>query len=214
MQTVLIANRKGGVGKTLVAVTLAAALAGRGARVTLADADRQQSALGWLARRSAELPAIRGASWQKADDIGAVPKKTDWLVIDAPGALRGNRAEALVAEARAVIVPVQPGIFDLESTAAFLAEIEDLRRVRKGKVAVHLAVNRVREHSRAGRELAAALAALGRAPLVWIPDRAAYGALTARGASIFDTGNRRRSRALETLQASWAPLLAALDDPV
>jgi len=42
MRTVLIANRKGGVGKTLIAVTLASALAGRGLRVALADADRHR----------------------------------------------------------------------------------------------------------------------------------------------------------------------------
>jgi cellulose biosynthesis protein BcsQ len=34
-----------------VAATLAAALAWRGERVALADADRQRSALGWLGRR-------------------------------------------------------------------------------------------------------------------------------------------------------------------
>ncbi|PJN94246.1 hypothetical protein CNY89_15620, partial [Amaricoccus sp. HAR-UPW-R2A-40] len=44
MRTVLVANRKGGCGKTLTAVTLAAALAGRGGTVALADADPQKSA--------------------------------------------------------------------------------------------------------------------------------------------------------------------------
>ena len=45
MKTILVANRKGGCGKTMVAITLAAALAGRGGRVALADADPQKSAL-------------------------------------------------------------------------------------------------------------------------------------------------------------------------
>jgi chromosome partitioning protein len=42
MRTVLVANRKDGCGKTVGAMTFAAALAGRGERVALADADRSQ----------------------------------------------------------------------------------------------------------------------------------------------------------------------------
>ena len=65
MRTVLVANRKGGVGKTLISVTLAAALAQRGERVGLADADRQCSSIGWLGRRPMTVPQIRGIDWTK-----------------------------------------------------------------------------------------------------------------------------------------------------
>jgi chromosome partitioning protein len=212
VKTVLIANRKGGVGKTLAAVTIASALAARGGRVTIADADRQQSSLGWLQRRPADAAAIRGVSWQKGTEIGDAPKKTEWLVIDAPGALKGGKAEALIAEARAVVTPIQPGIFDLDSTDAFLAEIEELKRVRKGKVPVHILVNRARTGGRAARALEVALAARERGAIAWIAERAAYGELAARGLAVFDFGNQRRNRAFETLQSQWQPLIAALCD--
>ena len=208
MQTVLIANRKGGVGKTMVAVTLASALARRGARVAIADADAQQSALGWLSRRPATVPAIAGLSWVKSGDIGEHPKKLDWLVIDAPGALKGSRAEALIAEARAVVAPVQPGVFDQASTAGFLSDIEDIKRIRKGKVAVHLVANRLRPGTRAAAALEAALAEMGRDPLARISERAAYGELAAEGLSVFD----RPAKALDPLRAQWEPLLTLLAD--
>ena len=96
MRTVLIANRKGGVGKTMMAVTIASALANRGERVALADADRQQSSLGWLKRRPATVAQLRGLNWSKSADIGENPKSLDWLVIDAPGALKGAKAQALI----------------------------------------------------------------------------------------------------------------------
>lgn len=203
MQTVLIANRKGGVGKTMTVVTIASALAQAGHRVAIADADAQQSALGWLARRPATVPPIRGVSWVKSGDIGDHPKKLDWLLIDAPGALKDSRAEALIAEARAVIAPVQPGVFDQASTEGFIADIEELKRIRKGKVVVHLVANRLRAGSRAAKTLDAALLALGRAPIAHIADRAVYGDLAEQGLGLYD----RKIRSLDPLRAQWAPVL-------
>ena len=44
MKTILVANRKGGCGKTMTAITIASALAKRGEKTALADADPQKSA--------------------------------------------------------------------------------------------------------------------------------------------------------------------------
>ena len=46
-----VLNQKGGVGKTTLSITLAAAWAGRKHRVLLVDADPQGSALDWVATR-------------------------------------------------------------------------------------------------------------------------------------------------------------------
>ena len=51
MQTILVANPKGGSGKTTLATNLAGWLAGRKQRVVLADFDPLRSATEWLARR-------------------------------------------------------------------------------------------------------------------------------------------------------------------
>jgi chromosome partitioning protein len=206
MKTVLVANRKGGCGKTLVSVTLAAALASRGAAVALADADGQKSALRWLKQRPADAAAIRGLDWTDADDVGDAPKRVDWLVIDAPGALAGGRAEALIAEAEAVVTPVLPSYFDADATKRFLKDIDDVKRVRKGKVGVHLVANRVKTTGKATDRLRAFFAALGQQPVTWIAERAVYGDLAEQGLAIFD----RPQKSYAPIRAQWEPLLARL----
>lgn len=206
MKTVLVANRKGGCGKTLVAITLAAALAGQGGSVALADADPQKSALRWLKQRPPIVPAILGLDWTRAGDVGEAPKRLDWLVIDAPGALAGSRAEALIAEAEAVVTPVLPSYFDADSTRRFLGEIEDIKRVRKGKVGVHLLANRVKAQGRATARLRAFFEDLGQPPLAWITERAAYADLAEAGLAVFD----KPQRSFAPIRAQWAPVLAAL----
>jgi len=206
MKTILVANRKGGCGKTMAAITLASALASGGGRVALADADPQRSAMRWLKHRPADVPAIAGLDWTRTGDVGEVPKGIDWLVIDAPGAIRGGRAEALIAEARAVIAPVLPSYFDADATRRFLKDIEDIKRVRKGKVGLHLIANRVRPQARATARLQSFFDGLGQPPLAWINERAAYADLAEGGLAVFD----KPQKAYAPLRAQWRPVVEAV----
>ena len=205
MRTVLVANRKGGCGKTMAAITLASALAGGGARVALADADAQKSALHWLRARPAGAAPVAALDWTHKGDIGDAPKGIDWLVVDAPGALKGARVEALIAESDALVAPVLPSGFDADSTRRFLRDIEELKRVRKGRVGVHLVANRMRT-GRAGERQRAFFDELGEVPVAWIAERSAYADLAAQGLSVFD----RRQKGYLALQEQWAPVLAAV----
>ena len=205
MRSVLVANAKGGVGKTTTATTLAAAFAAGGARVALADADRQRSSLRWLSLRPGAEAAIETLDWSRAKEIGEAPKGLDWLVIDAPGSLKSARAESLAAEADMIVTPLAPSPIDLRATLKFLAQLDEIKRVRKGRAAVHLTVMRAKR-GRALDALEAALTEAGRAPVARIADRAAYVDLAGKGLSAFD----RTTRAHAALRAEWAPLLEAL----
>ena len=83
MPVIVVANPKGGVGKTTLSTNLAGYLASRGRSVMLGDVDRQQSSKTWLGLRPAGLPKI--ASWEVSrDDTVRPPEGTSHIVPHPP----------------------------------------------------------------------------------------------------------------------------------
>ena len=86
MKNVLVANPKGGSGKTTIATNLAGYFAAQNYHVMLADLDRQQSSTYWLERRPKDFPTIMGQlSKAKAS------AKPQWVISDSSDSLSSRK---------------------------------------------------------------------------------------------------------------------------
>lgn len=210
MKTILVANQKGGCGKTITAISLASALAKKGYKVALADADNQKSALQWLKQRPKDSAEIQSVDWRHEKSIGDAPKNTEYLIIDAPGALSGEHVAQLISEAHTLITPLQPSFFDIDSTRRFLKHIQDIKRIRKGKIQILLLANRVKPNAASSKDIQDFFAKIEQEPIAWISERSAYSQLAMHGLSIFD----KTQKNYLSIQTQWQPLLnAIIDDP-
>ena len=157
MPVIVVANPKGGVGKSTLSSNIAGYFARQGHKVMLGDIDRQQSSRLWLQLRPDTLPAVQ--SWDlDRDDIVRPPKGTTHVVLDTPAGLHGKRLQAVMKLADHIIVPLQASVFDIYATQDFLSELH--RHKRSEKVKLGVVANRVKDHTKAAEHLQAFLRSL------------------------------------------------------
>ena len=203
MPVIVIANPKGGVGKSTLATNVAGCLAAAGHSVMLGDVDRQQSSRQWLGIRP---PAARAIStWDVSEDeVVRPPKGTTHVVLDTPAGLHGKRLDSVMKIADRMLIPLQPSLFDIQATHAF---VQELRAHKRGsEVKFGLVGMRVREHTRANEQLHAYLATVPVPVVAWLRDTQNYVQLAAHGLTLFDVAKSRVERDLE----QWSPLQAWL----
>lgn len=151
MESFLIANPKGGTGKSTLATNLAGYFARAGHRVMLGDIDRQQSSRAWLKLRSPALPQI--ASWDIADGRPARPPQgTSRVVLDTPAGLHGKKLAQVLKQVKRVIVPLQASIFDILATRDFLAQLAKEKEIRQHETFVAIVAMRIDPRTRAARK--------------------------------------------------------------
>ncbi len=212
MKTLVVMSRKGGTGKTTVAVNLAVEAQARGLRVLLLDVDPQRSAGEWARLRRGRGPAVQETSGGKLymTRLAAERSGLDLLIVDTPCAPEAETLQA-VALADLCLVVTRPSFLDI---AAAAHSAEAVRRLgRRGVVVLSQAPS-----ARQGAEHPMVLKALEAIRFTGWPTaraglraRADYQAAVAQGASVAEYNPRgTAAREIATL---FDDLAARLDLP-
>lgn len=209
-------SQKGGVGKTTVAMQLAAGLAARGLRVTVADLDPQESALRWAASAAAAKPfpamvhAVDGSADRIAASVREFARDADFVVLDCPPSIEHPHTLAALEVADAVLIPVVPSPTDLWSTRAVEHLVLAVRE-RRPKLRAALLPNRVQRTALATDVLEVlrefALPVLNAS----LSQRNAYAQSAVLGGSVLDLG-RAAAVAREEVERLTAAVLKLIGE--
>jgi chromosome partitioning protein len=157
-KVIVVAQQKGGSGKTTIAVNLAVALIREGHSVALLDTDPQGSLGRWFMTRRERLgdPGVEfstSSAWGVAYECEKLRRSADFVIVDTPPKVDADLRPAL-READLILVPVASSHVDLWATEGVL----DLARRERKRATVVL--NRARLGTRLTAEVAEAARAL------------------------------------------------------
>jgi chromosome partitioning protein len=184
---VAVAQRKGGVGKTTIAISLADEFCRRGRDVALIDSDSQRSACAWAAPGNLEFPVYEIVLEGREVSLWILEVQkvvAQLVVIDV--APTDRALGAAIAIAGLVLVPCTPSGLDIEATVRTMEIVTAVRSRRQQHPSVILVPNRVDNRTLEGRQLAGELRVFGDPVSPAIGDRSAFVRAFLTGHSVAD----------------------------
>ena len=198
LMIIVIANSKGGVGKSTIAVHLAAWLHEQGHSVTLADCDTQQSSSEWAKEAVPNVKAVRLADPDEIlDRLPALGQQTDFVVADGPGS-NTETSRALLLRADLAIVPCKASMLEVRALAQATNVLRQAQDIRGGQPRAVIVLSMVGKTYRLTQDMKDAATAL-ELPLAKtaLTLRQIYADAPGQGAVVWQLGSRGKEAADE-----------------
>jgi chromosome partitioning protein len=130
MHTIAMVSRKGGTGKSTIAIGLAVAAMEAGHRVCVVDADPLGTVTNWSRRRTSEEPTVETVhdGYALLHRIPELARRgVSLTIVDTAGGWSESSIAAMAA-ANFCLIPARPGPADIEAAAPILAAVRERRK--------------------------------------------------------------------------------------
>ncbi|MCH9696067.1 MAG: AAA family ATPase [Gammaproteobacteria bacterium] len=211
LNKIVILNPKGGCGKSTLTTNIAACYARRDSTTAIMDYDPQGSSMGWLQRRSEELPPIHGIaafkktmqatrSWQLR-----VPNDTENLIIDSPASVSHDDLRELTRDSTSILVPVLPSSMDIHAASRCIADLLLVAKVDRRDRKLAVVANRTRKNTKSFGMLMRFLDSLGIPIIAVLRDSQNYVRSAEQGIGVCEMQPSRVKKDVEQLDkiVSW-----------
>jgi chromosome partitioning protein len=188
---IVVANSKGGVGKSTLAVHLSGWITERGFSVTLADCDAQASSSEWIAEAVPTVKTVRLTTPKDIlNELPVLNQETEFVVADGPGS-DTETSRALLLRADFAIVPCKASMLEVRALAQATEVLRQAQDIRGGIPEAKIVLSMVGKNYRLTRDMKDAAAALD-LPLAATPVtlRQIYADAPGQGALVWKLGAR------------------------
>lgn len=195
----VVANAKGGVGKSTLAVHLAAWLSGQGHSVILADCDTQQSSSEWVREAAPKVRAVRLDTPDVIlNELPVLSQEADFVVADGPGG-QNETSRALLLRGDFAIVPCKASMLEVRALAKATEVLRQAQDIRGGAPKAMIVLSMVGKNYRLTQDMKDAAAALA-LPLAntHMTLRQVYADAPGQASVVWGLGARAQDAAKET----------------
>jgi chromosome partitioning protein len=212
---IAVVNQKGGSGKTTLSMQLAGALARRGNKVLVVDADPQGTATRWAASAEDEKPfpaSVVGLSAASTKVHREVRKFVDdyrYIIIDCPPAADSPVPQSALLVADLALVPVIPSPLDMWAAVGIrevISNVGDINEDLKSR----LVINQLQPNTTLAKEALEVLPEFGiESCNTYMRQRQVYRQSAVFGQTVHDFGSKAAA-AVEEVEALADEALAIL----